>query len=103
MDKVIRDGKVAVLYSPGYGAGWFSCNSEHPACLFDPDIVEAVLANDRGKARDLATQKFGAGFYAGGARDLKVKWIPEGTKFEIEEYEGNESIHIIGDRDYLIA
>ena len=22
MDKVIRDGKVAVLYSPGFGAGW---------------------------------------------------------------------------------
>ena len=22
MEKVIRDGKVAVLYSPGYGAGW---------------------------------------------------------------------------------
>ena len=24
MQKVIRDGKVAVLYSPGYGAGWYT-------------------------------------------------------------------------------
>jgi len=22
VEKLIRDGKVAVLYSPGYGAGW---------------------------------------------------------------------------------
>jgi hypothetical protein len=28
MEKVIRDGKVAVLYSPGYGAGWYSWNRD---------------------------------------------------------------------------
>lgn len=29
MDKVIKDGKVAVLYSPGFGAGWFTWNNHH--------------------------------------------------------------------------
>ena len=33
MNKVIRDGKVAVLYSPGYGAGWYSWNWNHPECV----------------------------------------------------------------------
>ena len=26
MTKCIRDGKVAILYSPGYGAGWSTWN-----------------------------------------------------------------------------
>lgn len=30
MDKVIRDGMVAVIYSPGYGAGWSSWNRDYP-------------------------------------------------------------------------
>lgn len=40
--KVIRDGKVAILYSPGYGAGWYSWNSGVRQCLFSPEIVAAL-------------------------------------------------------------
>ena len=44
MDKVIRDGKVAVLVSYGYGAGWSTWNSARSdSLLFDPDIVQMVL------------------------------------------------------------
>jgi len=28
MTKYIRDGKVAVLYSPGFGAGWSTWNDD---------------------------------------------------------------------------
>jgi hypothetical protein len=41
MDKVIRDGKVAVLYSPGYGAGWYSWH-DNEELLYDPVIVDMV-------------------------------------------------------------
>ena len=41
--KVIRDGKVAVLYSPGFGAGWSTWNSHNPDLLFDSIIVDFVL------------------------------------------------------------
>jgi hypothetical protein len=44
LKKVIRDGKVAVLYSPGFGAGWYSWNSSVPQCLFSPEIVAMVEA-----------------------------------------------------------
>lgn len=81
MNKLIRDGKVAVLYSPGFGAGWYSWHNEQKL-VFDKDIVEAVL---------------------GGARDLQVAWIDEGDQFEINEYDGSESIHIIGRGNYLVA
>ena len=46
MDKVVRDGKVAVLISQGFGAGWYSWNSNEQL-LFSPKIVEMV---EQGKA-----------------------------------------------------
>lgn len=42
LQKVIRDSKVAVLYSPGFGAGWYSWNTKHPQLLFHPKLVEMV-------------------------------------------------------------
>lgn len=53
MEKVIRDGKVAVLYSPGYGAGWTTWEYDsklHEIMLFHPLIVEKV---ESGKERDI--------------------------------------------------
>jgi hypothetical protein len=40
MEKVIKDGKVAVLTSY---QGWFSANRDRPEMLFDPEMVAAVL------------------------------------------------------------
>ena len=108
MEKVIRNGEVAVLVSPGFGAGWYTWNLEHPECLFDPDIVEAVLAK---KSTDdiiaLAEAKWGTGnddyFYAGGARSLTVEWVPIGTRFQIDEYDGSEGIEIADDQVWIVA
>jgi len=47
MEKVIRDGKVAVLISDGFGAGWYSWSSNNEALLFHPKLVEMV---EQGKA-----------------------------------------------------
>jgi len=49
MDKIIRDGKVAVLYSPGYGAGWYSWNTDCKECVFNPEIVKLVEAEEKEK------------------------------------------------------
>ena len=43
MDKVIVNGKVAVLYSPGYGSGWYTWNQEFPELIFSPAIVKMVI------------------------------------------------------------
>ncbi|KAL8749507.1 MAG: hypothetical protein Q9184_006780 [Pyrenodesmia sp. 2 TL-2023] len=47
------EGKVALMYSPGFGAGWSSrewCDSKNPKeqeiRAFDKDIVEAILQED---------------------------------------------------------
>jgi hypothetical protein len=103
MNKVIRDGKVAVLYSPRYGAGWYSWNNTFPQCLFEPKIVEAIESGyDTAQLEKLAHELFGDDFYAGGARDLVIKWLPEGTPFRVHEYDGSETIKYADD-DVIVA
>jgi hypothetical protein len=110
MKKVIRDGMVAVLYSPGFGAGWYTWNHEFPEMIFDPDIValvepfgdDEVDEETRLEIEKMASEKW-PGCYAGGADDLTVMWMPEGAQFEIEEYDGSETVHQIGGREYIKA
>ena len=52
MDKVIVNGKVAVLYSPSYGSGWYTWNQEFPELIFSPAIVRFV---EQEKFDELAT------------------------------------------------
>lgn len=103
MEKIERDGMVAVLVSPGFGAGWSTWNSEHRETLcMDAEIARAVLDGDIDKAVAVAKQKCGD-FYEGGARDLRVEWVKKGSAFEIDEYDGSESLHVIGCHEYLVA
>lgn len=94
MEKVIRDGKVAVLYSPGYGAGWFTWNTDHKDLLFHPDLV-VLVEEDK---RDEITSEFVQNLlgvedvYCGGAEQLKIEWLEVGTSFRVDEYDGYESI-----------
>ena len=93
MNKTIKDGRVAVLYSPGYGAGWSTWNPGHPEMVFDPGLVDLVLAGNEEKILAYVVLKWPDAFM-GGVEDLKVEWLPEGTDFVIEEYDGAESIVI---------
>lgn len=103
MNKIERDGKVAVLVSDGFGAGWSTWNSEHRETLcMDAEIVQAILDGAKMKAVEIAKQKCGD-FYEGGIDGLHVEWVPKGCSFEIEEYDGVESLHVIGDREYMTA
>lgn len=97
--EVLRNGTVAVLVSPEYGGGWSSWNDTHPDCVFNPTIVEWVLD---GKVGDVP-QVYGDDFFYGGAQDLVVKWIPVGTKFKIDEYDGYESVVFEHDIKWMIA
>lgn len=94
MEKVIKDGKVAVLYSPGYGAGWYSWNSDHKELLFHPKLVEMVENKKTDQIdEDWIEENLGiANVYCGGAKDLKILWLPVGTAFMVDEYDGSESI-----------
>jgi len=107
VEKLIRDGKVAVLISPGFGAGWSTWASEHAwstwasehaeFALFDKGLVELA---ERGATTDevetyLASKDMD--FYKGGWRDVEIRWLDQGTRFTVEEYDGSESLRMIED------
>jgi len=98
-----RDGKVAVLVSYGYGAGWSTWNSdEADSMLFDPDLAHAVLAENQLEMQRIADQKW-PDAYKGGLSQLGVEWVTKGEQFEITEYDGSESLNVIGEQKYHIA
>jgi hypothetical protein len=100
MKKVIVDGNVKVLYSPGYGAGFLTWGAPVEA-IFDPKLIQLVEDNNFSEAISYVEKTYGA--YTGGLEDLRVALIPEGTKFIIDEYDGYESIRLLEHINYLTA
>jgi hypothetical protein len=100
-EKVEKDGKIAILYSPGYDAGWYTWNSEDKVqMVFSPEIIELVENNRFDEiTQELCDVLFGFGVYIGGKDNLVVEWVPKGCTFYIKEYDGHESIH----RDHFIT
>jgi len=109
MDRLIRDGEVAVLYSPGYGAGWSTWCHENEqirlGMLFDPQIADLV---DRGgpdwreKAEAVACIKY-PDTHLRGLAELQVKWLPVGTQFRVLEYDGFEQVEIESEIEWITA
>lgn len=102
-----EQGRVAVLFSPDYGAGWYTWNTKYPDMLFDPTVVNFVLTITDKVER---TEKIGVyatlkwpDAYLGGASDLRVEWLTPGSAFRIQEYDGSESVETIGNVDWIIA
>lgn len=95
MEKVIKDGKVAVLISHGFGAGWYTWGDSQEL-LFNPKLVEMV---QKGKANEITKEwvkeNIGIDVYCGGAKDLKIHWLESGTAFVVEEYDGAESLRTL--------
>lgn len=103
MEKVVRNGMVAVLYSAGFGAGWYSWNTDFPQCLYDPEVVAWVAGGKKGDFPDLE-KKYGCDYFCSLGKDtLEVEWLPEGSFFKVREYDGKECIET-GDRiEWLVA
>jgi len=102
MNKLLDNGKVAVLYSPGFGAGWSTWNKEVPELVFDPAIVKFVETDQWAEMETYVSLKY-PGIYKGGTKDLAVAWLPVGTEFQINEYDGAESIEIKGEVKWITA
>jgi len=101
MDKVIRDGKVGVLVSHSYGAGFHTWGAPLQA-IFDPKLIELVENEKYQEAIDYVTTTY-PDAYTGGIQDLVVTWIRQGSKFIIDEYDGFESVRILEETDWITA
>lgn len=108
MSKVIRDGKVAVFVSGGWGAGWSTWNSYDEDCNFDfvfgnETLVDMVESGADTQAIIDYVQPLAPDAYLGGADGLYVEWVPEGTKFVIDEYDGSETLQTMDNMYWMEA
>jgi len=107
VNKVIRDEKVAVIVSPGFGAGWstWANNDEgiRDFMLFDSVLVTMVENGYPVETIEEYVTNNYPGTYCGAADDLTIQWLPVGTAFRIHEYDGAESVEIRDDMDWTIA
>lgn len=112
--RYVQDGKVAVLYSPGYsGGGWSSWHSEDALdMMFCPMIVKLILNNSDEEGR---LTKLGGGLvkkvakhifpdaYLDGVHQLRIRWVPQGSPFRITENDGSEDVELLEETPYYVA
>ena len=122
MNKVERyineDGKVGVLISGGFGAGWstWADNVDRKFFLFDRGLV--ALALDKEAAYESENQDRidkhwvelkaylhanNCDSFTGGWLGVYVKWMDQGTEFIVEEYDGSESLRYRDNEDWMSA
>ena len=103
-EKHIVNGKVAILYSPGFGAGWstWAYGDSEQAMAMDRDLVLAFLNGGVDALVKITEQKYPDN-YTGGAEDLEVAWLPEGTRFEIQAYDGSETLITLDEMKFFTA
>lgn len=113
----------AVLISPGYGFGWATRNySDMNRIAWDKRIVEFVLVT---KGRDWEDACFDGKMREStekhtefceilktceidpkrvcfnGGKNLEIVWVKPGDKWQIDEYDGAESVVIFNDKAWL--
>ena len=106
MTKCIRDGKVAVLYSPGFGAGWSTWNNDEyrEFLLHDEKLVELVETKQKGKIVEYVKSVYpGEYLTLLDLAELEIEWVPCGTQFIITEYDGSEGIEYNYDNFWNVA
>jgi hypothetical protein len=100
MERLVRDGKVAVVYSADYGSGWYTWNRIEEL-LYDPGLVQLVLDN---VAPPSIVEYCEARWDIQLCRPrLAVAWVPLGARFRIEEYDGAETVMLESDYVWLSA
>lgn len=120
VEKLVSNDRVAVLFSPGWGAGWSTwCNedSNRKRMMFDPAMAKCIVrytARIKVSASDtfyaemheelerIAEERY-PGEYLGGLEALRIAWIPRGVQFRINEFDGNEQVEVNEDSLWEVA
>lgn len=103
MEKVVRDGKVAVVIS--LVSIWSALEHNKnivEILIFHPLIVEKVLAKET-ITEQWMIDTFGIKGYSCDGDKLIVEWVEQGEKFFIDTYDGMEEIRFRKHIDLFIA
>ena len=99
----------AVLISSGYGSGWSTYNSTYPEIAYDKEVIAwySTLTPkyiEQVSIRDTVANKFTQKFfnslgykdiYFGGLKPNMIKWIPVGSIWRVDEYDGFETVEFL--------
>ena len=99
VEKYYKDGKMAILVSPGFGAGWSTWNQ--PEIAIDRRIVEKFI-NEHPSADEMEDFIGSLGYkrpYMGGYEEIEVMWVPKGERYLVTEYDGHEELLISSEMD----
>jgi hypothetical protein len=105
-DKYFNDqGEVAILVSGGYSAGWSTWNHEHGHQLCEDARLIKALVDKNNNIDALCADIFGddAWIYTGGWNDCCIAWLPKGTQYRIDEYDGSESLEVLSEQSFYVA
>ena len=115
-----------ILYSPGFGSGWSTWNAHSKEqykllCEYEP-FIRLIEQNNgyfpmprdyRGYMHEeslveipevaelakLWQEQYSCDLYFGGLKDLKIREIPDGEAYQINEYDGKESVTLRSEVD----
>ena len=90
MEKVIRDGKTAIIIHKGWGFPWSTGHGMPEESLFDPHLVHLLESNATQKeVEDYSFEKYKRNAWGSwNGHNLQVEWIDEGREFIITSYDG---------------
>ena len=104
---VNTEGKIAVMYSPGYGAGWSTWNdSKYSRYLCqDKSLVEMKLQGVESDVVEEYLEKTLNENYICtlGWESIEIVYLYPGTQYRISEYDGSESVTINNDEYWNLA
>ena len=86
MNKYIKDGKIGILVSPGFGSGWSTWND------IQADDARFVKLIDEGKLEEAMALANELHLFNRGLPNCKVVWLESGIKYKITENDGSETI-----------
>lgn len=106
-NRLIQNGKVAVIYSPGFGAGWSTWNTEYnkygEELIFDPGLADLIINQRSREQIEAYVALKWPGVYTGGLERARVEWVAPGTEFKITEYDGSESLQFRNSDEWITA
>lgn len=103
MEKVVKDGKVAVVTSLYNMWSCMECDKNiHEILIFHPLIVKKVLAKEA-ITEQWMIDTFGIKGYSCDGDELTVDWVEQGEEFFIDSYDGMEDIRFSKYIDFFTA
>lgn len=91
MRKQLIGGKIAVVYHPGYGAGWYTWHGIKEA-LFDPDLIDFIREEKFEEGQKYIEETYNLDGNVYKIKELDIYKVMPGSKFLLLEYDGSETL-----------